>query len=71
MNIGQIKFSVHVLEDGHFFHPIHEVMSNTTKIPKALCTLWIILKDLVAVRLGTQTKDKQRISPNSNFDVTT
>ena len=28
MNTEQIKFAVHVLEQGNFFDPIHEVMSN-------------------------------------------
>ena len=70
VNTGQIKFAVHVLEHGHFFDPIHEVTSNITKIPKDLCTVRIILKDLMAVRLGTQTKDKQRITLNYIFDVT-
>jgi hypothetical protein len=60
-----------MLEHGHFFDPIHEVMSSTTKIPKSLSTVWIILKYLTAGNLGTQTKDKQRISLNSIFDVTT
>lgn len=39
MNTGQVKFAVHVLEHGHFFYPIREVMSNTMKIPKGLCTV--------------------------------
>jgi len=46
-------------------------MSNPKKIPQGLCTVWIILKNLVTIRLGTQTKDKQRISLDSIFDVTT
>jgi len=42
VNTGQIKSAVHFLEKGHFFDPIHEVMSNTRKIPQGLCTVWII-----------------------------
>jgi len=45
-------------------------MSNTAKILKGACTVWIILKDLMAVKLGTQTKDQQRNSLNSISDVT-
>jgi len=71
VNTGQIKPALHLLEQDHFFDLIHEIMSNTTTVPQGLCTVWIILKYSMAERLGTQTKDKQRISLNSIFGVTT
>jgi len=67
VNTGKLKFAVHVLEQGNFLDPTDEVMSNTAKILKGVCIVWIVLRDLRAVKLGTQTKDKQINSLNSNF----
>jgi hypothetical protein len=66
VNTGKLKFAVNVLEQGHFLDPVDEVMSNTAKILKGVRTVWMTLKDLMAVKLGTQTKDKNRCSLNSN-----
>jgi hypothetical protein len=41
-------------------------MSNTAKILKGVRTVWMTLKDLMAVKLGTQTKDKNKNSLNLN-----
>jgi hypothetical protein len=66
VNTGKLKFAVNALKQGHFLHPVDEVLSNTAKFLKGVRTVWITLKDLMAVKLVTQTKDKQRYSLDSN-----